>query len=123
MLMMKERRPAMRTLERWTGCVPPDTGEMRECEERGCMKGRADPHTHDRAHEVAGRDPPFKCVSAGGCSRPRGGARVHGALALSARSGGDKIHRASMRVVLAGFRLRREPTNPERPADVRFGAC
>jgi hypothetical protein len=58
MLMMKERRPATRTLEGWASSVLLETGAIRECEEHGWMRDRADPHARDRAFLVARQDPP-----------------------------------------------------------------
>src|ERR1700694_5024051 len=37
MLMMKERRPAFRTIEGWARSVLLDAGAIRECEEHGWM--------------------------------------------------------------------------------------
>ncbi len=58
MLMMKERRPAFRTIEGWARSVLLDAAAIRECEEHGWMKDRADPHARERALLVARRDPP-----------------------------------------------------------------
>jgi hypothetical protein len=49
MLMMKERRPAIRTLQGWAISVLLDAGAICECEEHGWMKDRADPHARERA--------------------------------------------------------------------------
>ena len=48
MLMMKERRPATRTIEGWARSVLFETGAIRECEEHGWMRDRTDPHARDR---------------------------------------------------------------------------
>lgn len=58
MLMMKERRPAIRTLRGWAISVLQEAGAIRECEEHGWMQDRADPHARDRALAAARRDPP-----------------------------------------------------------------
>jgi hypothetical protein len=58
MLMMKERRSATRTIEGWARSVLLETGAIRECEEHGWMRDRADPHARDRAFLVARQDPP-----------------------------------------------------------------
>jgi hypothetical protein len=58
MLMMKERRPAFRTIEGWARSVLLEAGAIRECEEHGWMRDRADPHARERALLVARRDPP-----------------------------------------------------------------
>ena len=49
MLMMKQRRPTIRTLRGWAISVLQDAGAIRECEEHGWMQDRADPHAHERA--------------------------------------------------------------------------
>jgi hypothetical protein len=58
MLMMKERRPAFRTIEGWVRLVLLDAGAIRECEEHGWMRDRSDPHARERALLVAREDPP-----------------------------------------------------------------
>jgi hypothetical protein len=58
MLLMKERRPAFRTIEGWARCVLLEAGAGRECEEHGWMRDRADPHARERALLIAGQDPP-----------------------------------------------------------------
>jgi hypothetical protein len=58
MLMMKERRPPFRTIDGWARCVLLEAGAIRECEEHGWMRDRADPHARERALLVARRDPP-----------------------------------------------------------------
>jgi hypothetical protein len=59
MLMMKERRPAFRTIEGWARSVLFEAGAIRECEEHGWANDRADPHARERALLVARQDPPF----------------------------------------------------------------
>jgi len=58
MLMMKERRSACRTIEGWARSVLLETGAIRECEEHGWMKDRADPHARERAFVIARQEPP-----------------------------------------------------------------
>ncbi|MEZ2145338.1 hypothetical protein AAE026_24050 [Bradyrhizobium sp. DN5] len=58
MLMIKERRPAIRTLHGWAISVLQEAGAIHECEEHGWMQDRADPHARDRAYDIARRDPP-----------------------------------------------------------------
>jgi hypothetical protein len=58
MLMMKERRPAFRTIEGWARSVLLDAGAIRECEEHGWMRDRSDPHARERALLIARQDPP-----------------------------------------------------------------
>jgi hypothetical protein len=58
MLMMKERRPAFRTIEGWAKSVLLAAGAIRECEEHGWMRDRAEPHARERALAAARRDPP-----------------------------------------------------------------
>jgi hypothetical protein len=58
MLMTKDRLPAIRTLRGWAISVLQEAGAIRECEEHGWMKDRADPHARERAIDIARRDPP-----------------------------------------------------------------
>jgi hypothetical protein len=58
MLMIKERRPAIRTLRGWAISVLQEAGAIRECEEHGWMQDRADPHARERAFDAARRAPP-----------------------------------------------------------------
>jgi hypothetical protein len=58
MLMMKERRPAIRTLRGWAISVLQEAGTIHECEEHGWMRDRADPHARERAPTIAREDPP-----------------------------------------------------------------
>jgi hypothetical protein len=58
MLMMKERRPPIRTLRGWAISVLQEAGAIRECEEHGWMQDRADPHARERAFAIARQDPP-----------------------------------------------------------------
>ncbi len=59
MLMMKERRPAFRTIEGWARSVLLEAGAIRECEEHGWMRDRSDPHAREDALLIARQDPPF----------------------------------------------------------------
>ena len=58
MLMMKERRAAIRTLQGWAISVLQEAGAIRECEEHAWMVDRGDPDARERALAVARRDPP-----------------------------------------------------------------
>jgi hypothetical protein len=58
MLMTKERRPAFQTVEGWARSVLFEAGAIRECEEHGWAKDRADPHARERAFLIARQDPP-----------------------------------------------------------------
>jgi hypothetical protein len=58
MLMTKERLPAIRTLRGWAISVLQDAGAIRECEDHGWMRDRADPHARERAFAIAGEEPP-----------------------------------------------------------------
>jgi hypothetical protein len=58
MLMSRERPSAIRTLRGWAISVLQEAGAIRECEEHGWMKDRADPYARARAFDVARRDPP-----------------------------------------------------------------
>ena len=58
MLMTSERRPAIRTLRGWAIHVLHEAGAIRECEEHGWMRDRADSHAREWAFDIARRDPP-----------------------------------------------------------------
>ncbi len=58
MLVTKKPRPAIRSLEGWAVGVLLEAGAIRECEEHGWMRDRADPHARERAIDVARHDPP-----------------------------------------------------------------
>lgn len=58
MLMTREQRPANRTLGGWARSVLFEVGAIRECEEHGWAKDRADPHARERAITMARNDPP-----------------------------------------------------------------
>jgi hypothetical protein len=58
MLMTKERRSAFRTIEGWARAVLLDAGAIRECEEHGWMRDRADPYARERALQIAHENPP-----------------------------------------------------------------
>jgi hypothetical protein len=58
MLMKTERRAPIRTPRGWAISVLYEAGAIRECEEHGWMQDRADPHAHERAFEIARREPP-----------------------------------------------------------------
>ena len=54
-----ERRPAVRALRGWAISVLQDAGAIREREEHGWMKDRADLYSREMALMVACQDPPF----------------------------------------------------------------
>ncbi|MCK1616402.1 hypothetical protein IVA96_06960 [Bradyrhizobium sp. 159] len=58
MLMIKDRRPAIRTLRGWAIGVLQEAGAIHECEEHGWAKDRADPHARERAIAIARQDHP-----------------------------------------------------------------
>lgn len=58
MLMTKERRPAIRSLRGRAIGVLQEARAIRECEEHGWMRDRADPHARERAISLAHQDPP-----------------------------------------------------------------
>jgi len=58
MLVIKERRAAIRTLQGLAISVLVEAGAIGECEEHGWMKDRADPHARERALVIARHDPP-----------------------------------------------------------------
>jgi hypothetical protein len=58
MPMTKEKRLPTRTLSGWAVAVLSEAHAIRECEDHGWMRDRADPHARDRAILVAQQDPP-----------------------------------------------------------------
>src|ERR1700681_106832 len=56
--MTVERRPAIRTLRGWAIAVLDEAHAIRECEDHGWMKDRADPHARERAFAIAREEPP-----------------------------------------------------------------
>ena len=58
MLMMRERRAAIRTLQGWAISVLQEAGAISECEEHAWMVDRGDPDARARALAVARRDLP-----------------------------------------------------------------
>jgi hypothetical protein len=58
MLMVVPKRQAIRTLEGWATSVLLEAGAIRECEEHGWIVDLGDPQAHDRAFDIARRDPP-----------------------------------------------------------------
>ena len=63
MLMTKERLPALRTLRGWAISVLQDAGAIRECEDHGWMRDRADPHARERASAIAREEPPSEAAA------------------------------------------------------------
>jgi hypothetical protein len=47
-LMLKEKRPAFRTIEGWAISILLEAGAICDCEEHGWMKDRTDPHARHR---------------------------------------------------------------------------
>jgi hypothetical protein len=58
MPISRERRTAIRTPRGWAIAVLQEAGAIRECEEHGWMRDRADPHARDHAVEIARQHPP-----------------------------------------------------------------
>jgi hypothetical protein len=58
MVMIRERRPAFRSLRGWAITVLNESHAIRECEDHGWMQDRADPHARERATSIARQDPP-----------------------------------------------------------------
>jgi hypothetical protein len=58
MLMTEERRPAIRTLRGWAIAVLSEAHAIRECEDHGWMRDRADPHARERAFAIARQHAP-----------------------------------------------------------------
>ena len=58
MVITKEPKPAIGTPRGWAISVLREAGAIRECEDHGWMKERADPHARDYAFDIARQDPP-----------------------------------------------------------------
>jgi hypothetical protein len=58
MLITRERRAAIRTLQGWAISVLQEAGAIHECEAHGWMQDRADPHARDLAFDIARQHPP-----------------------------------------------------------------
>ena len=58
LMTTSQRRPAFRTLRGWAISVLQEAGAIRECEDHGWMKDRADPHAREHAIDVARAEPP-----------------------------------------------------------------
>jgi hypothetical protein len=53
-----KRRPPTRTFHGWAISVLHEAGAIRECDDHGWMKDRADPHARDLALEIASKHHP-----------------------------------------------------------------
>jgi len=51
-----KRRPEFQTLEGWAIGILLSAGAIRECDDHGYMKDRADPHARDEAFRKAGEE-------------------------------------------------------------------
>ncbi len=58
MVITTARRPITRTLSGWAKSVLQEAGAIRECQEHGWMRDRADPHAREHALDIARSDPP-----------------------------------------------------------------
>ncbi len=58
MLTINERRMSTRSLRGWAITVLNEAHAIRECEDHGWMRDRADPHARERARSIARQDPP-----------------------------------------------------------------
>jgi hypothetical protein len=54
----RARQTATKTHRGWAIALLQEVGAIRECEEHGWMKDRADPHARDHAIDLARQDPP-----------------------------------------------------------------
>ena len=57
MLMLREKRPDYRTIERWAIRILNAAHAIHECEAHGYIKDRADPHAWERALTIAKEQP------------------------------------------------------------------
>ena len=59
MLMNAQRKPPkIRSLRGWAIEVLTEAHAIRECEDHGWMRDRADPHARERANSIARQEPP-----------------------------------------------------------------
>jgi hypothetical protein len=58
LMTTNERRRTFRTLRGWAISVLHEAGAIRECEDHGWMRDRADPHAREHAIDVARTEPP-----------------------------------------------------------------
>src|SRR5690348_11105664 len=58
MLTREDQRRTIRSLQGWAISVLLEAGAIRECEEHGWMRDRADPHARERAFDIARQHPP-----------------------------------------------------------------
>jgi hypothetical protein len=58
MLMIKERRPSWREVERWAICVLLEEGAIKQCPDHGYIQCRSDPDAQARAFQIAREHPP-----------------------------------------------------------------
>lgn len=52
-MLMRERRPEFRTVDRWAMKLLQDVNAIRECEHHGWAKDRTDPHAREEALRIA----------------------------------------------------------------------
>lgn len=57
-MLMTTRRPAIRTLRGWAISVLNEADAIRECEQHGWARDRADPHAREHAFDIARKAPP-----------------------------------------------------------------
>jgi hypothetical protein len=57
-MLITGKRAAVRTVEGWARSILLEAGAVRECEEHGWAKDRADPHARARAIMIARQYPP-----------------------------------------------------------------
>ena len=58
MLLMKERAPAWRTVEKWALRILLEEGAIKQCPDHGYMQCRGDPDARTRAFQAAREEAP-----------------------------------------------------------------
>jgi hypothetical protein len=58
MLTTKDEKPAARMLYGWALAVLHEAGAIRQCDDHGWMRDRADPHAREHAVSIARQYPP-----------------------------------------------------------------
>ncbi|MGZ5944093.1 MAG: hypothetical protein ACXWN8_16945 [Isosphaeraceae bacterium] len=56
-MLMRERRPDFRTVDRWAIGLLLEVGAIHKCDEHGWAKDRTDPHAREEALRTAREDP------------------------------------------------------------------
>ena len=56
-MLVRERRPDFRTVDRWAISLLLEAGAIHKCDEHGWAKDRTDPHAREEALRIACQEP------------------------------------------------------------------